>query len=89
MLDGIKQKPNCDDVLVLNARSDDLYVGYKAVAEGPDDRGLEDEDDEIVEGIVLEEESSSEWLYAIKSVDLTGFSIILSFLWSLFSKITT
>ena len=68
-------------------------VLYEADADGPDDWGLEDEDDEIVEGIVLkemsEEESFSEWLYAIKSVDLTGFSIILSFLWSLFSKITT
>ena len=64
---------------MLTARIDDLYEGYEADADGPDDRGLED-DDEIVEGIVseevLEEESSSEWLYAIKSADLTGFSII-------------
>ena len=64
---------------MLTARIDDLYEGYEADADGPDDRGLEDEDDEIVGGIVLEEESSSEWLYAIKSVDLTGFSIILFF----------
>ena len=49
---------------MLTARIDDLYEGYEADADGPDDRGLEDEDDEIVEGIVLEEiseeESSSE-----------------------------
>ena len=48
---------------MLTARIDDLYEGYGADADGPDDRGLED-DDEIVEGIVLEEvleeESSSE-----------------------------
>ena len=49
---------------MLTARIDDLYEGYEADADGPYDRGLEDEDDEIVEGIVLEEvleeESSSE-----------------------------
>ena len=48
---------------MLTARIDDLYEDYDADAEGPDDRGREDED-EIVEGTVLEqvmeEESSSE-----------------------------
>jgi len=64
LLDGTRQKPNRDGVLVLTARIDDLYEDYDADAEGPDDRGREDEEDEIVEGTVLEEvmeeESSSE-----------------------------
>ena len=49
---------------MLTARIDDLCEDYDADAEGPDDRGREDEEDEIVEGTVLEqvmeEESSSE-----------------------------
>ena len=56
---------------MLTARIDDLYEDYDADAEGPDDRGREDEEDEIVEGTVLEEvmeeESSSESRFAIES----------------------